>query len=1030
MLPNKPRERKLSGGETHLYEVNLPAKHFLRLTLDQRGIDVALTLFDPHGSRIIQINNRRGERGPEKALLIGNEDGIYRVEVRSIRSTDPAGGYQIALAGLQPVDELIQSTGKAEQLIAEARSLLAQPTRESAAGALTKCQEARALVALTNDLQLRATLFKLTGRSYSLLGDHKQAVQSLNQALELARAAGDQFEEAETLTALGQTYRAQSENQKALDYTSQALNLWQLLRDRRGEWDASYTAGRELYEMADQHKALFYYDQALKLSRTLTDANLELITLSGIALSDYVLGENEEAAEHWKQALALTVKSGNRGMEANLLGKLGVVYNALLDPQSALSYLNRSIELARERGDKIDEAGSLQTLGRVYRATGDLRKSIEYLDQSLLVLKGVNSPTSFARSHYNLGKAYTDLGEYQKAVDYLNQALEVWKSRNDTINTASTIRELARAERGRGNLETALTQSRTAVNLIEWLRSRAGGQEQRSVYLASVQDYFELQIDVLTRLHRLDPARNYAAEALQTSERARARSLLEALAEAGVDIRRGVDAELLQREQAITEKLGTAASERARLASMKPAPESLVKIDQEIKDQTVNYEKVESQIRAASPAYAQLLQPQPLSLAEIREQVIDRETLLLEYYLGADRSYLWAVTSTSIDAYELPKRAIIESAARQVHSLLTARNHRVRFETTEERATRVARADADSELAAKALSEMVLAPVTALLGKKRLLVVADGGLQYVPFAALPKPGASGHEPLAATSEVVSLPSASTLAVLRQEIGKRQPAPKTITVLADPVFNSDDERVKAVFARNRLLPSSNATTAQPTSVVRTEIKKSASESGWDGDALGMNRLPFTRREADAVVALVPAAYRREQLDFEANLANAIKGDLAQYRIVHFATHGFLNSRHPELSGIVLSLIDEKGQEQDGFLRAHQIYDLKLPADLIVLSGCRTGLGKEIRGEGLIGLTRAFMHAGSARVLVSLWDVNDEATSELMRRFYNGLLGPEKLSPAAALRAAQISMSNDQRWSAPYYWAGFILQGEPH
>jgi CHAT domain-containing protein len=387
------------------------------------------------------------------------------------------------------------------------------------------------------------------------------------------------------------------------------------------------------------------------------------------------------------------------------------------------------------------------------------------------------------------------------------------------------------------------------------------------------------------------------------------------------------------------------------------------------------------------------------------------------------------VTATSIEVYELPKRAIIESAARQVYGLLTARNRGAKFETTEELAARGAKADADSTVAGKALSEMVLAPVAGRLTKRRLLVVPDGALQYVPFAALPKPGASGAELLAATSEVVSLPSASTLAVLRHSIANRPPAPKTIAVLADPVFNSDDERVQAAFSRNRVTRST-AAIAQRTSVVKSEIKKSASESGWESDLLNMSRLRFTRREADAVVALAPADSRREQLDFEANLANAIKGDLSQYRIVHFATHGFLNSRHPELSGIVLSLIDEKGQEQDGFLRAHQIYDLKLPADLIVLSGCRTGLGKEIRGEGLIGLTRAFMHAGSARVLVSLWDVNDEATAELMRRFYTGLLGSEKLSPAAALRAAQTSMSHDKRWSAPYYWAGFILQGEPH
>jgi CHAT domain-containing protein len=211
--------------------------------------------------------------------------------------------------------------------------------------------------------------------------------------------------------------------------------------------------------------------------------------------------------------------------------------------------------------------------------------------------------------------------------------------------------------------------------------------------------------------------------------------------------------------------------------------------------------------------------------------------------------------------------------------------------------------------------------------------------------------------------------------------------------------------------------------------RSEIQRSASESGWGDEMLSMARLPFTRREADAIAALVPAAYRKQELDFAANLSNATSSDLSQYRIVHFATHGFLNSRHPELSGIVLSLVDEKGQERNGFLRAHEIYELKLPAELVVLSGCRTGLGKDIRGEGLIGLTRAFMHAGAARVLVSLWDVNDQATAELFTRFYTRLLGPEKVSPAAALRAAQVSMARDKRWSSPYFWAGFTLQGEP-
>jgi CHAT domain-containing protein len=166
---------------------------------------------------------------------------------------------------------------------------------------------------------------------------------------------------------------------------------------------------------------------------------------------------------------------------------------------------------------------------------------------------------------------------------------------------------------------------------------------------------------------------------------------------------------------------------------------------------------------------------------------------------------------------------------------------------------------------------------------------------------------------------------------------------------------------------------------------------------------------------------------EALDFKANRVTATSSELSQYRIVHIATHGLLNSEHPELSGIVLSLVDEQGRPQDGFLRLHEIYNLNLPAELVVLSACRTALGKEIKGEGLVGLTRGFMYAGAARVMASLWKVQDDATAELMKRFYRGVL-KDGMRPAAALRAAQVEMWKSKQWRSPYYWAAFVLQGE--
>jgi len=311
---------------------------------------------------------------------------------------------------------------------------------------------------------------------------------------------------------------------------------------------------------------------------------------------------------------------------------------------------------------------------------------------------------------------------------------------------------------------------------------------------------------------------------------------------------------------------------------------------------------------------------------------------------------------------------------------------------------------------------MLLQPAVSQLRGKRLLFVSDGVLQYVPFASLPVPAAGpalSYRPLILDHEIISLPSASVMAALREETAGRSRASKTLAVLADPVFQSDDPRIggKAASEKTSLAESS------------TEAYRSAKESGLDSFV----RLRFTREEANEITRLVSSDKRLEALDFAASRANATSAALDQYQIVHFATHGLINNRHPELSGIVLSLVDEKGHSQNGFLRLYEIYNLKLGADLVVLSACQTAVGQEIRGEGLLGLTRGFMYAGAPRVVATLWQVDDRATSELMKRFYQKMLG-EGLRPAAALKAAQVSMQSDKRWSSPHFWAAFTLHGE--
>ena len=341
---------------------------------------------------------------------------------------------------------------------------------------------------------------------------------------------------------------------------------------------------------------------------------------------------------------------------------------------------------------------------------------------------------------------------------------------------------------------------------------------------------------------------------------------------------------------------------------------------------------------------------------------------------------------------------------------------------------------------------MVLGPVAAQLKGKRLLIVSDGALQYIPFAALPSPDEGGPgenarpTPLVVEHEIVHLPSASVLAVLRLERVGRKEAPKFVAVLADPVFDRQDARIKpgggaaGKHADQRTRgPEQDDQPPLPNpfssdSLSEALLTRSANDVGLlEAGAVYLPRLQYSRQEAESILATTPAGQGLKAVDFQASRTTATSPELAQYRVVHFATHGLIDSAHPELSGLVFSLVDERGRPQNGFLELQDIYNLNLPADLVVLSACETGLGKEVNGEGLIGLTRGFMYAGASRVVASLWKIDDVATADLMARFYRAMERDSK-SPVAALRQAQIEMWQQKRWNSPYYWAAFQIQGE--
>src|ERR1022692_4403875 len=412
----------------------------------------------------------------------------------------------------------------------------------------------------------------------------------------------------------------------------------------------------------------------------------------------------------------------------------------------------------------------------------------------------------------------------------------------------------------------------------------------------------------------------------------------------------------------------------------------------EIRQATTEYQQLEAKILSASPRYANFAEQDPLKLPRLQREYLDSGTLLLEYAPGEQRSFLWAVSGTSFRSYVLPGRSTLDALAERARESIRSATDRGLAKS--------------APAALDALSRAVLGPVAQELGTKRLLIVTSGSLQFVPFSALPSP-VNPAEPMIASHEIVNLPSASTIAFLRRG-GERNRSSKLVAVLADPVFAADDPRVTGNPA---------ATNADADSQTRGKVFARTT----------FDRLIFTRREADNILALAPPGSGFSAFDFDASRATVLSGALRDYKYVHIASHGLVNPFHPELPSIVLSLVDRAGKPRDGFLQAADIYNLKLNADLVVLSACQTALGKDVRGEGLVGLTRAFMYAGSPAVVASLWTVPDRSTAELMRVFYRGML-MENLRPAAALRRAQIALWKDPRWTRAYYWAAFTLQGE--
>jgi CHAT domain-containing protein/tetratricopeptide (TPR) repeat protein len=1063
--PGKAIDQTIAADETHAYTLTLASGMHGLLRVDQKGTSLAVTVLSVDGQKLRRAD-LDGPGIPEQLSLVATDQTQYRIEVSIVGKPGKTHDYTITLSGVRPATDQDRARVDGEKLLEDGMQLIAEQSTQSARlQAIEKFQQSLNFFRTAKDQDREAQGFYCLSYTYNLLAEFPKAEAAAQQGLPLAQAASDRHTEAYLLDELGSAFYYRGERRKALDFYLRALSLrsqaapvglantlnniamvyaWtgeprkalanmeqssailhdtgelpkeatvrgnmcvinselgqykealaqcnraleikREFKDLGGQATAFGNLGRVYAGTGDYQKALDYFQQSRALYKSLNDREGEALATNNVGWTYAQFGEYEKAIEFQTQVVPVFREQGNKYALATLLSNIAVNYANLKDFNKALETQLQLLPLRSEKDDPSGKAVTLNNIAACYSKLGDKQKALEYYTEALALHRASQNQRQLATTLTNFGTFLRTEGQTSKALDYLNEARTITTAIGDRSGQASVLYELARLELDRGNPVDASKLIEEATDTIESVRVNLKSQQLRTLYLASVRKYYEFQIEVLMKLHQQRPNEGFNARALQISEKSRARSLLESLREARAEIRQGVEPSLIEKEQSLRRLIAEKAGEQTRLLSGKYTEENARDMAQQLEALTTEYDSVQSRIRQTSPRYAALIEPSPVGVEVIQKQLLDQNTLLLEYSLGEQKSFVWAVTPDSVKSFELPGRAAIEQEAKRYYQLLTER-------------------DSNVEVAAT-LTRMLLAPVASELKQKRLVVVAEGVLQYLPFATLPSP--EGSRPLIVDHEIVTLPSASVLSVLREDFANRKPASKSVAVLADPVFSANDARLNQQASHSE------------GSSLWNDAQRSASESGLDG----LVRLRFSRQEANEIARI---ANGFKALDFSANRAVAMDARLGDYRIIHFATHGLINNQHPDLSGIVLSLVDEQGRSQNGFLRLYDIYNLKLNADLVVLSACQTALGKEIKGEGLVGLTRGFMYAGAPRVVASLWRIDERATAEIMKRFYTAML-KDGLRPAAALRAAQISMLNDKRWQAPHFWAAFTLQGE--
>lgn len=1034
LVPGVPVERTLAAGESHRYSVDVPAGHFLQVTVEQRGVDVELVLLDGGGR---EVARRDGfyepgavdrlswvidEPGPFTfTVTAGSGSGAYALALAELRLADPRD-HALAAAEALSFQALVrfstwQSRGDSEHLYAASelwdQALPSWDEAEDPWGeaealywsaktleALERSSEAAERYERAADLYGKCPATFSTARrqqahSFANLGviqrDHggqlAAAEVSLRTAVSLWEGLGDSVELTVALNNLARVLRLTGHSAAARELFKRSLQLARQHGDPSDEAKILSDLAYAERDLGNPQQALEHLLQGRDVLEAHETTGLTRATiLNNLASTLTELGEHETARRYYEQALEINETLGQRDWQAVTLNNLGWLHRHLGQRETARSHLHAALELSQELSLTDTQVDVLDNLAILAMDERSFVEALHRLEQALQLLEDTDRPRQRSILLQDLGMALLEAGRLGEARPPLQESLRLAREIQDVAAESDSLLRLARLDSALGRHSEAWEKGQRALDRLESLRSAIPHPKLRMTLTAARRRAYERVIDVLMAAHAAQPKASWDERAFDTAERARGRGLVELLQEIGVEAQ--ANPELSDLARLLRERLHGLEAHRLQTLDHPGRQEEIDALEAEIDKLLIELTSVEGAIRRQSPSLASLSYPKPLDTSRARS-LLDRETVLLSYVVGEFNSYLWVLTDESLHAFSLPARAELASRVERYVSQLSIGD--------------------EGHEDGLWLSENLLSPARRWLDRgRRVVIIPDGVLHHLPFGALshPRPRLrDALEPLLSQHDVTFAPSLTVL----DHIRNRPPPPNPtlrVAIVADPIFEADDPRLQ---------PEEDIGTGS------NPLQPASSKRG------GTARLPWAAREARLLSSLVEPGELLLLSGFAASRDAILTGALSQAGIVHFATHATIHPDHADLARLALSRFDAEGREQAGFLSLADVYGLEIQADLVVLAACDTALGEDLKGEGSVGLTHGFFAAGARRVVSTLWAVDDRATARLMELFYQGLLR-DGLSAGQSLRRAQLVLRQQPGFEKPTYWAAFMLAGD--